>query len=595
MANTKNKKQNDIIADMFIPAAVSMILSVLARFLAGTVDGVITSKFLGPDAYSGISLFGPMVNIILLFASFIAIGCQVLSSRQIGEGKKDDANAVFSFAIIMGLIVAAVFIVLSIFTPDFLFHICGIKNAERPEIYLAMKDYLKGYIWGLPALILVQILCPFIIMDNGKKLITTSALVLFASDIAGDFLVVLKLGGGVYGMGIATSISLVIQFLILLSHFFKGHSYFSFTIKGFQLSYIKEIVKNGGFTFIRTLATILRDLFTNHLNLTLAVSTAAVAAKGIQADINTLMFCLGIGIGQALLPMTAMFYGADDRNGTKRIFICSMKTSIVFSAVTGVVMFVLAPFISSIYTNDAEVASLASFSIRCMAVGLVMDTTAVAYQNYLQGINRLKLVNIICFAERFFVPIIVAYFMGQFFGTKGVLASLAVGKFVLVLVLYILICIYRKGLAKYLDDFMLLPDDFGVDEGSELYSYIQTIDDAVQQSETTRKFCLSHGADAKKANLMALFVEEMSVNIVRHGKPKKKSGINVDFRLYVKDGKFCLSLRDYCEAFDPEKYYEIHKEDNPESNIGIRLVMKLAQDVRYINTFNSNCTMILLD
>ena len=591
---SKAKTNNDIITNMFVPAAISMVLSVLARFLAVTIDGIITSKFFGPDAYSGISLFNPIVNIILLFATFISIGCQVLSSRQIGEGKKEEANAVFSFAIIMGLIIALVFIILSLFTPDFLFHICGIKNAERPEIYQAMRDYLKGYIWGIPALILVQVLSPFVIMDNGKKLATAAAVVLFFSDVVGDLMNVFVFHGGVLGMGLATTVSLVLQLLVLLAHFLRSHGYFAFSMKGFHISYVIEIIKNGGLTFIRTLATILRDLFTNHLNLSLAISTAAVAAKGIQTDINTLMFSLGIGIGQALLPMTAMFYAADDRKGLRRLFICSMKTSIISAGVTGIVMFLAAPLISIIYTNDPEVASLATFSIRCMAVGLIMDTVAVAFQNYLQGIARLTVVNIICFAERFFVPIIVAFVMGRLFGTKGILASLAVGKFVLVIVLYIIICICKKGLAKHLDDFMLLPEDYGIEEGAELYSCIKTIDDAVAKSEEARKFCLSHGADRKKANLMSLYVEEMGKNIIIYGKPKHKNKVNVDFRLYYKDGKFCMSLRDYCEAFNPEKYYEIHKNDSPEKNLGIRIILKSAQDIRYINTFNSNCTIILM-
>ena len=59
--------------------------------------------------------------------------------------------------------------------------------------------------------------------------------------------------------------------------------------------------------------------------------------------------------------------------------------------------------------------------------------------------------------------------------------------------------------------------------------------------------------------------------------------------------KLCLSLRDYCEAFDPMKYYEIHQEAEIDENIGVRMVMKLAKDIRYINTFNSNCLFIYLE
>ena len=45
------------------------------------------------------------------------------------------------------------------------------------------------------------------------------------------------------------------------------------------------------------------------------------------------------------------------------------------------------------------------------------------------------------------------------------------------------------------------------------------------------------------------------------------------------------------------KYYAIHQDDKNEigENIGIRMVMKLAKDIRYVNTFNSNCLLIYME
>ncbi len=588
-------RKTDIISSMFIPAAISMVFTSLARFLAGTIDGVITSKFLGADAYSGVSLFAPMVNIILLFATFVSMGCQVLCSVQIGEGKKEEANAVFSFAVISGLLVATIFILLGLFSPALLVRICGVKSGDNPEIYNYMMRYLSGYLVGIPALILVQVLGPFIVIDNGKKMITLSALVLFAGDTCFDLINVLVFNGGVFGMGLATSLSLWLQAGVLCTHFFSGRGYFHISLAGFRMGFLSDIFKNGGLVFLRTLATILRDLFTNYLNLSLAVTTAAVAAKGIQTDLNTLMFSIGIGISHAVLPMTAMFYGADDRKGMKRLFKCSMKTSLVTAGGMGIIMFLGAPLITMLYTSDSEVASLANFGIKCMAVGLLLDTIGMVFQSYLQGIQRLKLVNLLCFAERFFVPVAIAFVMGLGFGSKGILASIAIGKVVLLIVMFVIICFYKKGLPTKTEDFMLLDDSFGVEEGAEQYSFVRTLDDVVNISEEARIFCIEHGLGKRKANYVALYVEEMSANIVKHGKTKNKAGICVDYRLYLKNGKLYMTLRDYCEAFDPTKYYEVHKNDDMTSNIGIRLVFSLAHKISYTYSFNSNCTMILME
>lgn len=596
MRDEMRKEAGDVIADMFVPAAVSMIYAASARFLANTIDGVITSKYLGLDAYAGVALFSPMVNIILLFAMFVGIGGQALSARQIGSGEKEQANAVFSFTVIAGLAVTAVFLLLGVFAPDLLFRICGISSGGTPQIYGYMTEYMRGYLLGIPALILVQVLSPFLVMDNGKKRISAAAAVLFVSDVAGDLLNVTVFGGGMFGMGAATSLSLFLQLLVLLRHFLSRSSYFVFSLRGFRTSFLWEITKNGGLTVLRTLATICRDLFTNHLNLSLAVGMAAVAAKGIQTDLNTLMFCLGIGISGVLLPMSSMFYGADDRNGMKRLFACAMKTSVTMSGGTGAAMFLLAPFIAGFYTDEPEVLSFAIFGIRCMAVGLIFDTVSVVYQSYLQGIQRLQLVNFLCFAERFFIPIIVAFVLGLSFGPEGVLASIAVSKLVLIVMMFVIVCFYRKGFPKGEEDYMILPEGFGVEEGSELYFTIRTLDEAVIQSKAAGTFCVDHGTDSDNAYMVALFVEEMAVNVLTHGISKNKKSVSVDFRIYAKHGRITLSLRDYCEAFNPARFYEIHKDEDISRTLGIRVIMKMAGDnIRYVNTFNSNCIMLLLE
>ena len=69
----------------------------------------------------------------------------------------------------------------------------------------------------------------------------------------------------------------------------------------------------------------------------------------------------------------------------------------------------------------------------------------------------------------------------------------------------------------------------------------------------------------------------------------------MDYRLFVSGNRICLSLRDFCEKFDPTACYAAHSGDNPEENIGIRMVGKMAKEFRYFNAFNSNNILVYLD
>lgn len=85
--------------------------------------------------------------------------------------------------------------------------------------------YLHGYMIGIPALMLIQVLGPMIVMDGGKKLFSLSAAALCVVDVIGDLLNAFVFHGGSFGMGLATSVAFMIQLAMLLGRFFRAGSY----------------------------------------------------------------------------------------------------------------------------------------------------------------------------------------------------------------------------------------------------------------------------------------------------------------------------------------------------------------------------------
>ena len=586
------RKNKDVVASMFLPAAMVMIFTQLTGVISGFIDGVVTSRYLGSDPYSAISLFGPLVSIVLLAASFISIGGQIVCSQKMGTGQRDEANAVFSFSLVFGLLIGALFVLLSIASPGTLFLVCGVSLSKRPELYGYMLEYLRGYIIGVPALVMVQVLSPFLVMDNGKRLVTTASVVLCVANITGDLLNVLVFHGGIFGIGAATSIAVWLQLGVLLIHCVGKAGYFRFSLKALTGTHLRDIVKNGSISFVKRLASVLRDIATNHFNLMVAVSTAAIAAKGMQGDVNSLVFCFSVGIGRALLPISSMFYGASDKEGLKRVFACAMKLAVEVTLAIGAVLFFAAPLVTKLYTADPQVTALAVFSLRCTALGLSLDAVSEVIQYYLQSTENRTAANVLCFAERLFIPVPLAFALGKLFGSRGILASTSVGKAVMLLILFIYLCVRNKGIPRRIEDYMFLRPGFGGKAEDNLNASITTMDDVMRESRRTEEFCLGHGMDAHHRRLMALFVEEMAGNIISHGKSREKDGVCADFRLFADGESICLSLRDYCKGFDPMKYYELHRQDRDDANLGIRMVMNLAKDIRYINTYNSNFLFI---
>ena len=578
---------------MFISVAVTMIFTNVMSIVATFIDGVITSRFLGSFDYSSVSLLSPVISFFILFTASTSTGCQIVCSKAIGVGNRDEANATITYSLIYALFMAVFILVFCWFFPTLLFRITGVSLTSHRNLYSHMLSYLHGYMPGIPFMILIQVIVPIIVLDGGKSRFTISSIVFLLTDITGDLLNVLVFEGDVFGMGLATSVSFFVQLLFLSAHFLSKKSYFRLSVKNIRRPIISEIGKAGNPTTVKKLFSVIRDIVINRINLSVAVSAAAIVALGIQSDLNTLMLSIGIGMGNALLSMTGIYYSAQDRKGLRKLFSFSMSFSAAISVTACVVVFFLAPALAWSYTNDKEVLALAVLGIRCLALSIPLDTMSSSFQSYLQGIRKRKIVNGISFFERFFIPVLAAVFLARFFGSKGVLASIFLSKLFLVLVMLLIVLVRNKHIPKDIYEWMLLPEDFGGSEDNNLYIRIKTMDDVVAARDDSEKFCLEHGIEAKRALYCALFIEEMAGNVVLHGKRKRFNSVCCDFRLFINENKISITLRDYCRQFDPSRYIE--QNQNEEKGLGIKLVKSLSSEFRYFSAFNSNNLIIVID
>ena len=587
--------KQDNISKMFLSTATAMIATELTGVISVLMDGIITSRFLGVDAYSGISMIRPFTSMLLVISGFFSTGCGVLCSQKIGVGNREDANESFNLSALLALACAVLVLVLGFIFPTGLLRLCGVPLNKHPELHPYMYGYLRGYLIGVPAMILLQILGPILVLDNEKKLFTASSAVLGAANIAGDLLNVYVFKGGAFGMGVATSIGYVIQFVLVFLFLFRKKTYFRVSLKAMRVRLLPELLRSGSPALVKKMAGTLRDVATNRFNVILALTSAAIAAKGIQGDMFQFLFCIPTGLGRALVGIAGVYYSAGDRDGLTRLYSYALRVGAKLSGVAGIAAFLCAPLITRLYTADPETVSLTVFSIRCMSIALVFDTSIVLVQHYLQGTNNRKMANILSFSERLIVPVGSALILGMLYGSKGILVSVAVSKVILLMAIFIADCVRCKGLPKYWHDVMFLPEGFGGDGSDNMYAEIHSSEDVARVSRDTQEFCLAHGTDNKTAGLMSLFVEEMTQNLIDYVQVAKKKEVYADFRLFIKGGDICFSMMDLSDHFDPTLFYELNRADYPGKHIGIGLVMEMAKEVRYFSAFNSNNLIVLLD
>ena len=102
-------------------------------------------------------------------------------------------------------------------------------------------------------------------------------------------------------------------------------------------------------------------------------------------------------------------------------------------------------------------------------------------------------------------------------------------------------------------------------------------------SRQAEAFCGRLGADSLTGSRVALCIEEIAGNVVSHGfRPGKKNLLSI--RLAKKENQWILRFRDDCRSFDPVSYTPREGKDA----LGIRVVMAMADDIRYTYSLNLN-------
>ena len=138
----------------------------------------------------------------------------------------------------------------------------------------------------------------------------------------------------------------------------------------------------------------------------------------------------------------------------------------------------------------------------------------------------------------------------------------------------------------------MLSEDFGFAAGKELELTVESLEEVMIMSRLASMFAEENGVDENSVYFLGLAIEEMAGNIIQHGFVKGNENY-IDIRILVKEDEVILRIRDNCKPFNPMEQYEILKDArDPLKNMGIRMIVKMAKDVIYLNTMNTNNLII---
>ncbi len=587
------EKNDKLVSATYRGVLIVNIVSLVSAIAAVMIDSIITGQFLGSDAMASMGLIQPVVMLFNLVGTLFGPGLNIVCTRYMGMAKLDRVAKAFSLVVTVIVCVGVASAVMLFFFSGFLANLLGAKTGD-PMIVRMVEGYFKGFSIGLPFLALNMCLSGLMMVDNDKKLGVISLTSVLLADVTFDLLNVLVFHGGMLGMAVATSLSNIIGFLILLTHFLKKERVLRYRFVKYDLEDLKEVVLSSIPSAITSSSSAIRNLVFNALLLSMATKLE-ISALSVTNGAFSIVISIAIAFNLTTSVLGSLFYGEEDKRGIELTFKLTVKTILIVFAVIAGIYIAFSGLIAGMFlkTEDMKVLETAAFFIKFMVLQYLLMCISYAFTGIYQGTRYLKANYALVLLRETVLPIISAVIFGKLFGVKGVGYSFTISGVLTILCCYILPMVMNKKIPRVIDDFILVKEDFGALPEDTFEASISDMNGVIDASRKTMEFYKKHNADKRTTQFVSLFLEEMLGNIIQHGYAPGKEKF-VDIRVIYGENKQTIRIRDNGNPFDPVEWNKKNHSEDPASAIGIKVVMGLTKDVRYVPAMNMNNLMLIL-
>ena len=425
---------------LILSLALPTVLSQLITVIYNTADTFFVSK-ISVGASGAVGIVFALQSIIQAVGFGVAMGCQSIVSRKLGEKNDEEAQITANSGMLMTVCLGVLIMAAGLICLEPLMRLLGATDSLLP----LCCDYARFILIGAP------IMCASFLLSNilrAEGHATKSMLGLCSGgliNMALDPLLIFVFGMGVSGAALATVLSQCAGLLILLSFFLRKKTIIRLSAKSISSkpAVYWSLIKIGFPTICRQgMASVASALLNRGAVLygaeaavipegaSAAMAAAAIeeakeaalAAMTISNKIYMLVRNIVIGIGQGFQPVAGYNFGAGIRPRVKQAFRFSCLIGTAFCLTAAAVLALFAPQVISVFRSDELVVKTGTLALRfCCAVMPLMAFSTFVNQLYqCLGYSVCATILACCRQGIFFVPIVLI--LPRFIGLTGIQA-----------------------------------------------------------------------------------------------------------------------------------------------------------------------------
>ena len=390
--------------------AVPTILSMLITSIYNLADTFFVGQ-ISTSASGAVGVVSSLMAVIQAIGFMLGHGAGSVISRSLGSGDAHTASRFASTSFFTAVGAGAVLAVGGVAGLTPLMRLLGSTETILPHARAYALYILLAAPFMMSSLVMNNIL-----RYEGKASFAMVGLVTGGIlNMVLDPVFIFGFGMGTGGAGLATGLSQVVSFFILLSMYLRGKTVSKLALRNYtrQGRDIVTILTTGMPSFGRQGLASFASMMLNVA--ARAYGDAAVAAMSIVSRIFQFLMSVALGVGQGFQPVASYNYGAQKFH---RVF--TMQASFVLMTALAAVSFLNGELLIRLFRDDAAVTAIALPAFRWQCAATLLQPVMICSNMLFQSVGKSGRATLLscCRQGIFFIPLIAA--LPQVWGLAGV-------------------------------------------------------------------------------------------------------------------------------------------------------------------------------
>lgn len=409
-----------LIVLLSLPAMIAQISSVAMQIIDAAMLG-----HLGTKESASVGLVSTTIWLLGGLCSACAAGFSVQVAHHVGANDYAGARNVVRQGMVSGLAFSVVLGMLGLCIAPFLPHWLGASE----DICKDASEYLMVVAAALPILLLNNLAAGSLRCSGNIKLPSMLGVMMCTLDVLLNYVFIFIFNMGTLGAAWGTFVAYLITMVCMVGALVYKDKLlrFSLDVKGIfkptKMTLKKALVIGCPISLERGVMCGAQIAISGIIA---PLGSVAIAANTFGINIESLCYMPGYGIGEAATTLVGQSLGAKRADLMRSFAWMSMWMGMLTMTLMGVVMWVFAPEMMGIVTEDAEVISLGAEVLKIEAWAEPMFAASIVAYSIFVGAGKTLVPSIMNLASIWVVRLSLAIILAPTMGLKGVWIAMCV-------------------------------------------------------------------------------------------------------------------------------------------------------------------------